>query len=56
MQVGAISLGRHHWPTTQPRCGVGIERDPTYFKITCDRIRQAYADRAPGPLFEEAAE
>jgi site-specific DNA-methyltransferase (adenine-specific) len=35
---------------------VGIERDPNYFKIACDRIRQAYADGCPGPLFKDAAE
>jgi site-specific DNA-methyltransferase (adenine-specific) len=35
---------------------IGIERDHEYFSLACDRIRKAYAERAPGPLFQDAAE
>jgi DNA modification methylase len=47
------------WKTNAVREGrkfIGIERDPDYFRIACDRIRNAYAERTPGPLFQYAAE
>jgi site-specific DNA-methyltransferase (adenine-specific) len=35
---------------------IGIEKDQQYFEIACNRIRQAYADRASGPLFKKSVE
>ena len=42
--VAAIKLGRKF---------IGIEREPKYFDIACQRIEQAYAQR---PLFEAASQ
>jgi hypothetical protein len=38
--VAAVRMGRHF---------IGIERDPRYFEMACDRIRAAYKQR---PLFD----
>lgn len=38
--VAAVQMGRTFF---------GIERDPAYFKLACERIEQAYKQR---PLFD----